>query len=231
MSSQPTTPDAPRSERLDAVVAAVKPRLRGWIHAGTFPLALAAGIVLVCLAPTTKSRIAAAVFGLTAAMLFGTSAVYHRGTWSPRLQGLLKRLDHSNIFLIIAGTYTPFALLLLPAHDAKELLLIVWSGAVAGVLFRVFWVGAPRWLYTPIYVALGWVAIFYFGPFLQHGGVALVTLIAVGGFPYTLGAIVYGTKKPDPSPRWFGFHEIFHAFTVAAFAAHYIAVSMAIYGA
>ncbi|WP_137119855.1 PAQR family membrane homeostasis protein TrhA [Segeticoccus rhizosphaerae] len=231
MSSQPTTPDAPRSERLDAVVAAVKPRLRGWIHAGTFPLALAAGIVLVCLAPTTKSRIAAAVFGLTAAMLFGTSAVYHRGTWSPRLQGLLKRLDHSNIFLIIAGTYTPFALLLLPAHDAKELLLIVWSGAVAGVLFRVFWVGAPRWLYTPIYVALGWVAIFYFGPFLQHGGVALVTLIAVGGFLYTLGAIVYGTKKPDPSPRWFGFHEIFHAFTVAAFAAHYIAVSMAIYGA
>jgi hemolysin III len=231
MSSQPTTPDAPRSERLDAVVAAVKPRLRGWIHAGTFPLALAAGIVLVCLAPTTKSRIAAAVFSLTAAMLFGTSAVYHRGTWSPRLQGLLKRLDHSNIFLIIAGTYTPFALLLLPAHDAKELLLIVWSGAVAGVLFRVFWVGAPRWLYTPIYVALGWVAIFYFGPFLQHGGVALVTLIAVGGFLYTLGAIVYGTKKPDPSPRWFGFHEIFHAFTVAAFAAHYIAVSMAIYGA
>jgi hemolysin III len=99
------------------------------------------------------------------------------------------------------------------------------------VLFRVFWVGAPRWLYTPIYVALGWVAIFYFGPFLQHGGVALVTLIAVGGFLYTLGAIVYGTKKPDPSPRWFGFHEIFHAFTVAAFAAHYIAVSMAIYGA
>jgi hemolysin III len=231
MSTHPTTPDASRSQRLDAAVAAVKPRLRGWIHAGTFPLALAAGIVLVCLAPTSKSRIAAAVFGITAAMLFGTSAVYHRGTWSPRLQGLLKRMDHSNIFLIIAGTYTPFALLLLPGHEAKELLLIIWSGAVAGVLFRVFWVGAPRWLYTPIYCALGWVAIFYFGPFLKHGGVALVALIAAGGFLYTLGAIVYGTKKPNPSPRWFGFHEIFHAFTVAAFTAHYIAVSMAIYGA
>jgi hemolysin III len=228
MSSQPTTPDAPRSERLDAVVAAVKPRLRGWIHAGTFPLALAAGIVLVCLAPTTKSRIAAAVFGLTAAMLFGTSAVYHRGTWSPRLQGLLKRLDHSNIFLIIAGTYTPFALLLLPAHDAKELLLIVWSGAVAGVLFRVFWVGAPRWLYTPIYVALGWCAIFYAHQ-LSSGGAAVTTLVVVGGALYTIGGLVYGLKKPDPFPTWFGFHEIFHSFTIAAFTCHYVAASIATY--
>ncbi len=229
-----TTSDAAAptpSDRLDQVVAAVKPRLRGWIHLGTCPLALAAGIVLVCLAPTTKSRIAAAVFGITATMLFGTSAIYHRGTWSPRLQSVLRRLDHSNIFLIIAGTYTPFAVVLLTAERARELLLIVWAGAIGGVLFRVFWVGAPRWLYVPVYVALGWVAVFYFGPFLKHGGVALVVLIVVGGLLYTLGAVVYGTKRPDPSPRWFGFHEIFHSFTVAAFAAHYIAVSMAVYAA
>jgi hemolysin III len=216
---------------LETVVAAVKPRLRGWIHAGTFPLALAAGIVLVALAPTERSRIGASAFAATAVLLFGTSAVYHRGTWSPRVHGLLKRMDHSNIFLIIAGTYTPFALLLLPWGQARTLLLIVWCGAVAGVLFRVLWVGAPRWLYTPIYVALGWVAVFYFGPMLRHGGVAVITLIAVGGLLYTLGAVVYGTKRPDPSPRWFGFHEVFHAFTVAAFVVHYVAASLAVYAA
>jgi hemolysin III len=212
-----------------AAVAAVKPKLRGWIHAGSFPLVLAAGIVLVVLAPGGRARVGAIIFALTAAMLFGTSAVYHRGTWSDTVRGLLKRMDHSNIFLIIAGTYTPFALLLLPPNQMRSLLLIAWIGAIGGVAFRVFWVGAPRWLYTPIYVALGWVAVFYLKPLYQHGGAAIVILIAVGGLLYTLGAVVYGTKRPNPSPRWFGFHEIFHVLTVAAFVVHYIAVSMAVY--
>jgi hemolysin III len=233
MSSPESTHPAPRADAeagpVEAAVAALKPRLRGWIHAGTFPLALAAGIVLVSLAPTGTARLGAAIFAATAALLFGTSAVYHRGTWSPRVQGVLKRLDHSNIFLIIAGTYTPFALLLLPPAQSRSLLLIVWLGAVGGVLFRVFWVSAPRWLYTPIYVALGWVAVFYFEPLLVRGGVAVMALIAAGGLLYTLGAVVYGTKRPDPSPRWFGFHEIFHVFTVAAFAVHYVAASMVVY--
>jgi len=236
MSSRPVSSSpSPSSETspgpVESAVAALKPHLRGWIHAGTFPVALAAGIVLVCLAPTGTARLGAAVFGLTAAMLFGTSAVYHRGTWSPRVEGVLKRLDHSNIFLIIAGTYTPFALLLLPPEQSRTLLLIVWAGALAGVLFRVLWVGAPRWLYTPVYVALGWVAVFYFGPLLQRGGVVVMTLIAVGGLLYTLGAVVYGTKRPNPSPRWFGFHEVFHLFTVAAFVVHYVAASLAVYSA
>jgi hemolysin III len=213
------------------LVAVVKPRLRGWLHAGTFPLALAAGIVLSVLAPEGAPKVGAIVFTVTAALLFGTSAVYHRGHWSARTTGILKRLDHSNIFLIIAGSYTPFALSLLPADQARTLLLIVWGGAIGGVLFRVFWVGAPRWLYTPIYVALGWVAVFYFGPLLHFGGPAIVILMAVGGVLYTLGAVVYGTKRPNPSPRWFGFHEIFHAFTVLAFGAHYVAASLAVYGA
>ena len=226
MSSAPLTDRNP----LEAAVAAVKPRLRGWIHAGTFPLALAAGIVLVALAPNSKARLGAVIFAITAALLFGTSAVYHRGTWSASVQGLLKRMDHSNIFLIIAGTYTPFALLLLPPSQSRSLLLIAWIGAVGGVLFRVFWVGAPRWLYTPIYVALGWVAVFYLKPLYEAGGAAVVILISVGGLLYTLGAVIYGTKRPNPSPRWFGFHEIFHVCTVAAFAVHYIAVSMAVYG-
>lgn len=207
-----------------------KPKLRGWLHAGMTPMAAAAGIVLVCLAPTTTTRIGAAVFAATAVLLFGTSACYHRGRWSPRVEGVLKRMDHSNIFLIIAGTYTPFALTLLHGSDRVSLLVIVWSGAVLGVLFRVFWVGAPRWLYTPIYVALGWVAVFYFGPLMHAGGPAIITLIAVGGGFYTLGAIVYGTKRPDPFPKWFGFHEVFHSFTVVAFIAHYVAASLAIYG-
>ena len=231
-------PDTPGDSVGDAVgdaardlVAAVKPRLRGWLHAGTFPLALAAGIVLSVLAPEGAPKVGAIVFTVTAALLFGTSAIYHRGHWSARMTGVLKRLDHSNIFLIIAGTYTPFALSLLPPDQARSLLLIVWSGAVGGVLFRVFWVGAPRWLYTPIYVALGWVAVFYFGPLLHFGGPAVVILMTVGGVLYTLGAVVYGTKRPNPSPRWFGFHEIFHAFTVLAFVAHYVAASLAVYGA
>jgi len=214
-----------------AAVAAVKPKLRGWIHAGIFPLVLAAGIVLVSLAPSGKPRIGAIIFAITAALLFGTSAVYHRGTWSPRLLGLLKRWDHANIFLIIAGTYTPFALLLLPPDQTRSLLLIAWIGAIGGVLFRIFWVGAPRWLYTPIYVALGWVAVFYLKPLYETGGAAVVSLIAVGGLLYTLGAVIYGTKRPNPSPQWFGFHEIFHVFTVAAFVVHYIAVSIAVYSA
>ena len=214
-------------------VAAIKPRLRGWLHLVTTPLALAGGIVLVVLAPDTTARVAAAIFGITAVLLFGTSAVYHRGNghFSERTSRILKRLDHANIFLIIAGTYTPFAVLLLPEGQGRTLLWIVWSGALAGVLFRVLWVSAPRWLYTPVYVALGWVAVFYLPGFWRNGGAAVVALIAAGGLLYTLGALVYGTKRPNPSPRWFGFHEIFHAFTILAFAAHYIAVSFSVYGA
>jgi hemolysin III len=212
-----------------SAMASIKPRLRGWIHLGTFPVVLAAGIVLVVLAPGGSPRISSAIFAVTAALLFGTSALYHRGTWSPRWSGILKRLDHSNIFLIIAGTYTPLAVTLLPASRERTLLWLIWGGAIAGVLFRVFWVGAPRWLYTPVYIALGWVAIFYLPDFLHTGGAGVITLIAVGGGLYTLGAVVYATKKPNPSPRWFGFHEVFHAFTVLAFLAHYVGVSIAAY--
>lgn len=210
---------------------AIKPHLRGWLHLGMTPVALAAGAVLVALAPTTPARVAAAVFGLTAVLLFGTSALYHRGTWNPQVTRLLKRLDHANIFLIIAGTYTPFAVLLLPPGQGQVLLGVVWTGALAGVAFRILWVGAPRWLYTPVYVALGWVAVFYLGPFLESGGPWVLGLIATGGVLYTLGAVVYGTKRPDPSPRWFGFHEVFHALTVAAYIAHYAAASLTVYGA
>ncbi len=230
---EPNTPDQGRLEvlesRVEAALQQVKPHLRGWLHAAMTPIALVAGIILVVLATTTEGKVSAAVFAGTAVLLFGTSAVYHRGTWSPRVGGVLRRLDHSNIFLIIAGSYTPFALLL-PTDQARTMLLIVWSGAVLGVLFRVFWSHAPRWLYVPAYVMLGWVAVFYFGPLVNHAGAAVMAWVVVGGVLYSLGAVVYGTKRPDISPRWFGFHEVFHALTVLAFAAHFIAASMALTG-
>lgn len=207
----------------------VKPHLRGWLHLGTFPLAVVAGVVLVVLAPTTTAKISTAVFAVTASLLFGVSALYHRGTWSPRAETLLKRLDHANIFLIIAGTYTPFSVLLLPEGKARTLLTIVWVGAVLGVLFRVFWVHAPRWLYVPAYIALGWAAVAYLPSFFETGSLAVMVLVIVGGALYTFGGIVYGLRRPDPSPRWFGFHEVFHALTVAAFAVHYIGISIAAY--
>jgi hemolysin III len=216
-------------DHLRDAVAAVKPHLRGWLHAGTFPLSVAAGVVLVVLSPSTEARVATAVFAVTAALLFGVSAIYHRGRWSPRAHGVLKRLDHANIFLIIAGTYTPFTLLLLERDDARVLLSLVWGGALAGVAFRVLWVGAPRWLYVPVYIALGWAAAFWLPAFWRAGGPAVLALVITGGILYSLGGLVYGLKRPDPSPRWFGFHEVFHALTVAAFVAHYVGVSITVY--
>lgn len=215
------------SSTVEKVEKKVKPRLRGWIHAGTFPLALAAGIVLIVLAPTAPGKISAAVFGLSACLLFGVSAVYHRGSWSPRTEAVLRRLDHTNIFLIIAGTYTPLAVMLLPRSQGTVLLALVWSGALLGLLARIFWLNAPRWVYVPVYLALGWVAVAYMGQFWATGGPAVVWLIAAGGVFYTAGAIVYGTKKPDPSPAWFGFHEIFHVCTVLGFACHVVAIYLA----
>lgn len=211
-------------EGVDAdVVRVAKPLLRGWFHLVLAPICLVGCLALAILAPTTAGRVGALVLGATGTQLFATSALYHRRYWSPRADAILRRIDHSNIYLIIAGTYTPFALVLLRGNQRMSLLLIVWIGAVAGVLFRTLWVGAPRWLYTPIYVALGWVAVFYAAPLHAAGGTAVMTLIAVGGILYTIGAVVYGFKKPDPWPTVFGFHEIFHACTVAAFVVHFVA--------
>ena len=189
-----------------------------------FPVAVIAGIVLVSTASTDEGRIVSAIFATTSILLFGTSALFHRGTWSPRIQGLLRRMDHANIYLIIAGTYTPFAVLALPPGEGRTLLLIVWVGALAGVVFRVFWIRAPRWLYTTLYVVIGWVAVFFLPDLIEGAGVTAVVLMAVGGVLYSVGAIVYGIKRPNPWPTWFGFHEVFHTLTVAAFTSHYVAV-------
>jgi hemolysin III len=229
--------------RLDEVVdraqdklAEVKPKLRGWLHLATAPLTLAAGIVLVALSPTPTTRIGSALFAATALILFTVSAIYHRGTWSPRTWNFLRRFDHSNIFLLIAGSYTPFALIFLDGTARTLLLSIVWTGAILGVVFRVFWTDAPRWLYVPIYIALGWAAVLFLPQFVDGASrfdpaiaIAVLVLVAAGGVLYTLGGLVYGLQRPDPFPRWFGFHEIFHTFTILAFATHYIGVSLATY--
>ncbi len=216
-------------EQVRETLDEVKPKLRGWMHAASAPLTLAAGIVLVVLSPTATTRIGSAVFATSALVLFTVSGIYHRGTWSPRVWRFLRRFDHANIFLLIAGSYTPFTLILLHGSERVVLLSVVWTGAILGVLFRVFWNDAPRWLYTPIYIALGWAAVFYFGDFVQNGSTAVLVLMAVGGGLYTLGGVVYGFKRPNPFPRWFGFHEVFHTLTIAAFAAHYVGVSLATY--
>lgn len=216
-------------DRLRDTVDEIKPRLRGWLHTATVPLSLAAGIVLVVLSPGGEARTGAVVFTVTSVLLFTVSAIYHTPSWGTRVHGVLQRLDHANIFLLIAGTYTPFALLLLDARNAEVLLTIVWVGALLGVAFRVLWVGAPRWLYVPVYVALGWAAAFWAGDFAASANTPVLTLMVVGGLLYSLGGLVYAFQKPDPLPRWFGFHEVFHALTIAAFTVHYVGISLATY--
>ena len=216
-------------EHVREVLEEVKPKLRGWLHAATAPLSLAAGIVLIALSPTAATRFGSAVFAASALVLFTVSATMHRGRWSPRANLFLRRLDHASIFLLIAGSYTPFSLLLLEGGTRKLLLTVAWGGAALGILFRVFWVGAPRWLYTPIYVALGWAAVFFFPDFMDTASTPVFTLLVVGGALYTVGGLVYGLKRPDPFPTWFGFHEVFHTLTIAAFVTHYIGVSLATY--
>ncbi|MFD0806684.1 hemolysin III family protein [Nocardioides caeni] len=223
-------------DQISETIADLKPRLRGWIHLVSTPLVLAAGIVLICLSPTAATRVGSAVYAGSALLLFGISALYHRGTWSPKVWQVLNRFDHSNIFLFIAGSYTPFALILLEGPSRVVMLSVVWSGALLGIGFKLFWPTAPRWMSAPIYIALGWAAIFFIPAFFQGAtalglgiGIAIFVLIAVGGALYTMGGLVYGFQWPNPSPRVFGFHEIFHGFTVAAFAAHYVGVSLATY--
>ncbi|MGO1537998.1 MAG: PAQR family membrane homeostasis protein TrhA [Leucobacter sp.] len=204
----------------DAIEA--KPSWRGWIHAGTFPVTIAAGIVLITLADGPVAKWASTVFMLTSMLLFGVSALYHRINWQPRTFQLFRRLDHANIFLLIAGTYTPIALLALPPDKGVLLLILVWVGAIFGIAFRVFWINSPRWLYVPLYVLLGWAAVMYIVDIYRANPASMV-LIIVGGLLYTLGSLVYGLKRPNPVPGVFGFHEIFHTLTVLAFLCHWTA--------
>ncbi len=217
------------SQLLDKPPAAEKPRLRGLIHLIMSPVSLVAGLVLVALADRLRGRIALGIFTLAAVTLFTGSALYHRVGWKPKTKEVWRRIDHANITVLIAGTYTPFAIFLLNTGQAIVLLSIVWGGAVLTSLMRVLWLNAPRWLYVPLYLILGWAAVIFLPEFWQHGGVAVFILITLGGLCYSLGGIVYGLKKPNFSRTWFGFHEFFHALTAAAFILQFIAAGIVVY--
>jgi hemolysin III len=205
--------------------ALVKPRLRGVAHEAAFYAAVAVAVPLLLTAPPGRARIAAAVFASCVAACFGASALYHRPTWSPRVRAWLARLDHAGLYLLIAGTYTPFGLLVLSPGWAIPVLSIVWGGAFAAIVMKLVWLGTPKWLSTVIGLSLGWTGVVALGELAKVGPVGLA-LVAAGGLLYTAGAVVYARKRPDPAPALFGYHEIFHAFTVAGAACQYAAVAL-----
>jgi hemolysin III len=203
----------------------VRPRFRGVVHQWSFFGALAAGAALVIWAPAGRATAACAVYAVALAGLLGTSALYHRGTWRPGVRAWLRRLDHSMIFVLIAGTYTPFAVLVLEEPLSAIVLGGVWGGAAAGIVFTLVWIEAPKWLTAACYVALGWFSVIAFPQIVERAGAGALALLAAGGLAYTAGAVVYARRRPDPRPASFGYHEVFHVLVVAAAVAHFIAVA------
>ncbi|WP_144791501.1 hemolysin III family protein [Kocuria palustris] len=201
-----------------------KPLLRGWIHAAFTPVVFVLGLIAMLAAPSPELRIACAVYGATGLLLFGVSGIYHRSYWSPRFTSFLRRFDHCNIALLIAGTYTPLALALL--EEPTALLIIIWGCAAGLIAFRLIWMGAPRWLYTPLYIVMGCIAVAYLPVFWPVSPGATV-MLAVGGAAYIGGAVVYALRRPALAPLHFGFHEVFHSCTVIGFVCHYIAIMLA----
>jgi hemolysin III len=207
-------------------VPLTKPRLRGVSHQWAFFFSLAAGFTLVIAAPAGEATVAAAIYAASVAALFGTSALYHRITWaSQNARRWMRRLDHSMIFLLIAGTYTPFALLALEGTLAAVILVVVWAGALGGIVLKLVWIDAPKPLVAVLYVMLGWVAVAAFPDLLDGIGVTSTVLVAAGGLLYTAGAVVYALQRPNPVPAVFGYHEIFHVLVIAAAAMQYAVVA------
>jgi hemolysin III len=203
----------------------IRPSLRGVVHQWSFFVAVVAGAALIAWAPAGRATAAAAIYALALAGLLGTSALYHRVTWRPRARAWLRRLDHAMIFVLIAGTYTPFALLVLEGTLSDVVLVGVWSGAAAGIVFTLLWTDAPKWLTAGTYVALGWFSIIAVPQITERAGAGALALLALGGLAYTAGAVVYARRRPDPRPATFGYHEVFHVLVVIAAAAHFTAVA------
>lgn len=205
-----------------------RPRMRGLLHAYAAPIAAAVGIGVLALADDARSRTGVGVWVMTMTALFAVSATYHRGRWRPAVRAWLQRIDHSMIFVFIAGSYTPFCLLLLEGSKSWLVLSITWGGALAGVATRLVWHTAPRWLFGPMYIALGWVAVVVLPDLVRSAPVYTNVLLLVGGLLYTVGAVVFATRRPDPVPHVFGYHEVFHALTVIAASCHAVAITGAV---
>jgi hemolysin III len=205
----------------------MKPRLRGVSHQYAFFVAIAAGIALVALAQGMQARVALAVYAVSLSAMFGASALYHRIDWAPRARAWLQRLDHSMIYVLVAGTYTPFALLVLAPALGWTVLGVVWAGALAGIVLSLVWIDAPRWLSAVLYIVLGWVSVVVVPQLWDRAGVMAVALLATGGVLYTIGAVIYARRRPDPAPRVFGYHEVFHVFVIVAATAHFAAIALA----
>lgn len=214
---------SPTARTSSRILAVAKPLLRGWLHLGVTPLALILGTLLLPFVDSARGLFAVTLYTLCSIVLFGMSAMYHRFDWQPRTKAMLRRFDHANIFLLIAGTYTPLALLALEPAKGWLLFWLVWGISLVGMFFNVVWITAPRPLYVALYIATGWIAMMYIVDLL-NASVAMMVLILVGGLIYTLGAVVYALKRPNPWPNHFGFHEIFHAATVAAWLCHWVAI-------
>jgi hemolysin III len=204
------------------------PKLRGWFHLGATPVVIIASLVLFILSKESL-KFAVAIYSVTAILLFSVSAIYHRVPWSPSKKKIWRRFDHANINLLIAGSYTPFAVTLLEGRDRTIILSVVWIGAAAGVAMRIFWLGAPRWLYVANYLLLGWVAVAYMPQLYRAGGLWVLLPVIIGGLFYSVGAIFYALKRPGREAKYFGFHELFHIFVLAAWISQYVAISVAIY--
>jgi hemolysin III len=208
-------------------IARQKPRLRGVSHEWAFFVSLGAGGALVAAAPNPRATLAVAIYAISLSALLGVSALYHRVTWRrAEIRRWMRRLDHSMIFLLIAGTTTPFAVLVLDGAWAKALLIAVWAGAAAGIVVELIWVEAPKWATTIVYLCVGWIGLLGFPGIVVSAGIGAGALIAAGGVLYTTGAIVYARQRPDPNPAVFGYHEIFHLLVIAAAAAHFAAVAI-----
>ena len=204
----------------------LRPRLRGVSHQYAFFVSLVLGAVLIAVADGASRRVAAAVFAVALATMFGVSALYHRVTWQPRARRRMRRLDHAAIYLLIAGTYTPFALLALQGAWRWTILPIAWGGALAAIVLKLAWTEAPKWLAAAIAVALGWVGVVGLPQLWSHTGPSGVALLGLGGVLYTAGAVIYARQRPDPVPAVFGYHELFHALVIAAAACQYAAVAL-----